>query len=340
MSAPARNARTRGGRPAAAPVHRRVAARDLGAALGRWGRFAGADGRQRAPQTWIEADGELLRARFDRTELDLLSVDSGRLTVSRSHEYTALAGPTRHIVVVQLAGSSVLHPADGRAPVKLGPGDLSYGDPSVPYRWEFEGLTRVMMLRLPFAALRIAPGGLRPLLGSPFAADSGRAGPAVRFAEQLLADASVLRGPGGVGVLQQAIARFDALLGDRLGEAEPTESSGPSDPAFRRALAHIDAGLGGQLSVPGIAEATGMSPRYLQLIFQQRGLTVSSWVKQRRLETARCALLDPAWAEADLTRLALAHGFADHPHFTRSFRAAFGETPSAWRERGTRSLVA
>lgn len=320
------------------PVRHRLDAEHLGGALDAWGRFSGRDGRESAPGEWIRADGELMRARTDRTELDLLSVDASRFVVHRTADYTARVSGTGtgHIVVVQLDGHSTLFPGDGHAPVNLGPGSVSYGDPRVTYRWEFDGPMTVMLLRLPAAALPYAPGALRPLLGSPFTADRGFAHLAVGFAQQILADDTMLSGANGPRILHHAVANFETMLAERLNAAEPEDQA---QPAMQRALAHISANLDQPLTTQTIAEASGMSPRTLQALFQQRGLTVSGWVKERRLETARQALADPLRADADLTSIALAHGFADHSHFTRNFRRTYGETPSAWRARSTRGLL-
>jgi AraC-like DNA-binding protein len=318
-------------------VRRRVGARDLGPALDRWGRFAGADGRRRAPGEWIGADAELVRGRLDRTELDLLDVDAAHLTVARTPGEVARTPDTRHIVVVQLAGSSILTPADGHASVRLGPGAISYGDPTVPYRWEFDGPFRLMMLRMPRAALPLAPAALRPVLGRPFASDTGYARVAVRLARDVLDDPALLAGAAGTRILQDVVGVFTTMLAEQLAGSEPSD---PAEPAFLRALAYIADHLAGPsrgsdpLRVATIAAAADMSPRYLQSLFQERGMSVTRWIRERRLELARQALVDPAWAEADILQIALAHGFADHSHFTRAFRAVFGETPSGWRASG------
>ncbi|WP_411722571.1 hypothetical protein [Mycetocola sp.] len=129
------------------PVRSLARARDFGRALDGWGRFAGPDGREDAPGEWIRAEGQLIRGQLDRTQLDLLSVDAPRLIVTRTAEHVARTPHTRHIVVVHLTGSSVLTPTDGHPPVHLGPGDVSYGNPTIPYRWEFTGPLTLMMLR-------------------------------------------------------------------------------------------------------------------------------------------------------------------------------------------------
>lgn len=328
-----------GGQPTAVRgadrVQGTVRARDLGRALDGWGRFTGADGRDRAPGEWISADGELVRGGLDRTVLDLLTVDADRFAVTRTAEHVARTPHTRHIVVAQLAGTSVLTPSDGHPPVRLGPGDVSYGDPTVPYRWAFEGPATLLLLRTPFAAFAAAPGSLRAILGRPFASSSGYARLALRFAVDALREPGLVDGPSGPRVLGDVAGLFATMLVDR---AAAVEDADPGSPAYRRAVAHIEAHLAAPLTVAGIAAAADMSPRHLQSLFRRRGTTVSGWIRARRLEGARAALADPDQADADITRIAVGHGFADHSHFTRTFRAAFGETPSRWRERAASSV--
>ncbi|GGD65749.1 AraC family transcriptional regulator [Microbacterium murale] len=314
-------------------VRSQARARDFGQALDGWGHFTDAGGLDAPPGEWIRADGELIRGGLDRTQLDLLSVSAPGLVVTRMAEHVARTPDVKHIVVVQLEGTSVLTPTDGRPPVHLGPGDLSYGDPTVPYRWEFEGPLSLMMLRVPFAAFPLAPASLRPILGQPYSSREGFARLAVGFARDVLADADLLGGPTAPRIVQNVVDLFATMLAGRLAE---THSDDPTQPAFRRVIGYIaerltPPSLTQPLGLPQIARAVDMSPRYVQSLFQLRGMTVSGWIRQRRLEVARQALADPAWAGADIAQVAAAHGFSDHSHFTRVFRSAYGETPSRWR---------
>jgi AraC-like DNA-binding protein len=313
-----------------ASLRRLVRARDFGEALEGWGHFAGEDGREGAPGEWIRAEGELIRGELDRTQLDLITVDARHLVVTRTPEHVERTPGLKHIVVVQVAGTSVLTPGDGHGPVRLGPGDVSYGHSNVPYRWEFAGPMTLMMLRAPFAAMDLAPAALQPLLGEPFSSDAGYPRLAVRFARQVLHDPELLQGANGPRIVQGIVGLFATMLAGQLVPAADTDST---EPAFRRVVEYISAHLAEPLDLPGIAAAQGMSTRYVQGLFQERGMTASGWLRQRRLEVARQALADPAWARATITQVATAHGFADHAHFSRTFRAAFGETPSRWRER-------
>ena len=78
-----------------------------------------------------------------------------------------------------------------------------------------------------------------------------------------------------------------------------------------------------------LASLAGVSPEHLARRFRAAyGCTVATYLRRRRLARARALLLE---TRASLTAIALATGFADHSHFTRTFRQAFGITPSAFR---------
>ena len=88
------------------------------------------------------------------------------------------------------------------------------------------------------------------------------------------------------------------------------------------------------LSHATIAAAHYISPRYLQKLFQADGLTVSGFIRERRLAGARRDLRDPALADESITSIAARWGMSSSAHFSRTFRAAYGRTPSEVRAEG------
>jgi len=96
--------------------------------------------------------------------------------------------------------------------------------------------------------------------------------------------------------------------------------------ALRRAVDYLEAHLTGTVTL-----AAGAHPTHLARLFRERlGCTVGEYVRARRLEVAQKALVGrPEW---HLSRVAAEHGFADHAHFTRTFRRACGMTPSTFRQ--------
>ncbi|MBL0768806.1 helix-turn-helix domain-containing protein [Sphingopyxis sp. XHP0097] len=115
--------------------------------------------------------------------------------------------------------------------------------------------------------------------------------------------------------------------------------------SFRRALLnrvqdHIVAHLGDpSLSAATIAQAFRFSPRYLHRLFEEFGVTVGTWIRERRLQSARADLADHASAHLNITEIAMRHGFADASHFSHAFRGAFGMSPRAWRTEAARSAA-
>ena len=55
---------------------------------------------------------------------------------------------------------------------------------------------------------------------------------------------------------------------------------------------------------------------------------VVTWFRERRLAGARRDLRDPARAEDSITSIAARWGLSNSAHFSRTFRVAYGRTPS------------
>jgi AraC-like DNA-binding protein len=83
------------------------------------------------------------------------------------------------------------------------------------------------------------------------------------------------------------------------------------------------------LGLDDVARSVGCSPYHLSRLFRRgTGLPIHRYLTRLRLGAALERLAD---GEPDITRLALEMGFADHSHFTTSFRREFGLPPSAFR---------
>ncbi|RME34676.1 MAG: helix-turn-helix domain-containing protein [Gammaproteobacteria bacterium] len=94
---------------------------------------------------------------------------------------------------------------------------------------------------------------------------------------------------------------------------------------------YMDPGLNPKL----IAQANGISIRYLHALFRESGTTVLRWVWERRLRAARNDLLDPTQRHLRISEIAFRQGFNDTAHFSRAFRNRFGISPSELRRRAT-----
>lgn len=101
-----------------------------------------------------------------------------------------------------------------------------------------------------------------------------------------------------------------------------------------RALAWLRSHLGEPIDLERLASAAGVRPRTLETHFKTfLGTTPLGWVRRMRLAHARTEL-ERAPPNATVTDIALASGFTQLGRFAASYRAAFGEVPSATLRRG------
>ncbi|HYC94164.1 MAG TPA: helix-turn-helix transcriptional regulator [Sphingomicrobium sp.] len=86
------------------------------------------------------------------------------------------------------------------------------------------------------------------------------------------------------------------------------------------------------LSISAVAATHRISPRYVQMLFEDEGTSFSCWLRAGRLTLARRRLADPAHAHRSIASIAYDCGFSDLSWFNHAFRQAFGETPSDVRQ--------
>jgi len=126
--------------------------------------------------------------------------------------------------------------------------------------------------------------------------------------------------------LTSAILRSDA-------DQEYEQQHAKQSALFRRILEFMEANyMDCELTPEKIANANGISMRYLHSLFQQAGLTVSKWMWERRLKATREDLIDPNMSHMRVSEIAFRRGFNDPAHFSRAFKNRFDVSPSKLRQ--------
>ena len=82
-----------------------------------------------------------------------------------------------------------------------------------------------------------------------------------------------------------------------------------------------------------IAQANGISIRYLHSLFHQAGISVSRSLWEHRLKATREDLLDPNMNHMRVSEIAFRRGFNDPSHFSRAFKGRFDISPIGLRKR-------
>jgi AraC-like DNA-binding protein len=90
------------------------------------------------------------------------------------------------------------------------------------------------------------------------------------------------------------------------------------------------------LSTGMVAAHLGVTPRYLQRLFETDGKTLSAWLLNQRLGRAYRMLCNSQLANQPVSAIAYDVGFSDLSYFNRCFRRLYGVTPRDVREGATR----
>ncbi len=265
----------------------------------------------------------------------------GELLVSRVAAHPHLASRTRRMIALRDAGyykvglltrGSCRLSQEGREAL-LRPGDLAIYDCRRPYTMVFDEPHEMSFLMFPCDRLRLPPAAVEQVLVTPVSS-AGRA--RARSSRPSCAGwwpTWSSRGSRSTAAWPDNVLDLLAtLFGERTGVL-------PTDPAtVRRALllsVHnwIEAHLADpDLGPAAIARANHISVRYLHKLFQDQGTSVARWVRERRLANCRRDLEDPALAQRGVQAIARRWGFEDPAHFSKIFKASFGDPPGAYRQ--------
>ena len=90
------------------------------------------------------------------------------------------------------------------------------------------------------------------------------------------------------------------------------------------------------LSAPTLAARHGITRRYVDMLFETEGVTLSEFVVEQRLAHAHRLFGDLRLAHRSINVIALDVGFGDLSYFNRTFRRRYGMTPSDVREQARR----
>ena len=272
----------------------------------------------------------------------------GELLVSRVAAHPHLASRTRRMIALRDAGyykvglltrGSCHLSQDGRDAL-LQPGDLAIYDCRRPYTMVFGEPHEMSFLMFPCDRLRLPPAAVEEVLVTPVSSTQSTGSLVGPFLRRLVANLEQPGEPVNSRLADNVLDLLATLFSERTGVT-------PADPAAlrRSLLLSVHSWIDGHLADPDldpdtIARANHISVRYLHKLFQEQGTSVGSWVRERRLANCRRDLADPALAQRGVHAIARSWGFDDAAHFSKIFKASYGEPPGAYRRGGVPPLGA
>lgn len=212
--------------------------------------------------------------------------------------------------------------------VHLRPSDFVIASTAEPYRLDLTAAHEMLVLAVPGTTMRGLTADPEQFLGRRMPAEDAACGLLSSFVIQVAR--RLPRLPEAMA--ERVRTNVLDLLGGVLDARGTSKVDRSREAQLRRIRRFIDQNLRlRHLGPEMIAQAFGISTRYLHKLFVDEEQTVASHIRSQRLRACRQALADPACADTSITDIALQWGFYDLPHMTRCFRAAYGITPTEFR---------
>jgi AraC-like DNA-binding protein len=256
--------------------------------------------------------------------LTVTRVRSAATSVSRTWSDISHHDPEAVHLSLQVAGRTVFS-QHGRA-TAVSPGEMVLYDTSHPFSIVTDRSYDLVVLECSRRLLGVRGGEPIDRFAAPLDGDIARTlvAPFLTRLAHGLAEGTVSEGDADLG--ESALYLLRALCTD----ASPPQSAPGS--LLARVKVHIEERLADPgLRPDAVAAAHFVSTRHLQKLFQAEGMTVTDWIRERRLAGCRRDLRDPACAHETILAVATRWGLSNPAHFSRSFRATYGCTPSEFR---------
>jgi AraC family transcriptional regulator, positive regulator of tynA and feaB len=260
-------------------------------------------------------------------------IGSNAHRTGRTQRDIRLDGLDHYLALLQLSGESAIIQNDQA--VRLVAGGIALLDTARPVTFFGEASVRWMSLRLPRQAL-VSRLGFEPQGGS-FRPSGSRAG-------RLLSDVVAGALDEGESALSPADVYMQYVVYDLIGAlfspSDPLPVARSTDKLFARICGVIRSGFSDPDFGPvEVAAAAGISLRYLQKLFTERGSTCSEFIYSLRLDHAAHLLRRRASLDSGQPLSQIAHGcgFRDYAHFARKFRRRIGCAPGAYSGAPTKS---
>ncbi|MFE7548838.1 AraC-like ligand-binding domain-containing protein [Streptomyces gardneri] len=240
--------------------------------------------------------------------------------------------PEQYQLALMHAGTASI--SQHRNECSVGAGDFALWDTSRPYQADLlnsAGSVGLLTLQLPRSILPLPAKHIDRLLACPIPSEGSTAVLAA-FLRSLEAHAAQcsqreLRRLGSIAV---------DLLASSLAQGLDVEEQLPAEvrvrALLRRIHTFIDDHLGDQdLTPAAVASSHNISVRTLHQLFQGTGETVQALIRRRRLERCRADLLKTGHLAHPVAVIAARWGFSGPAVFSRSFREAYGTSPTDFR---------
>ncbi|MFC8936228.1 helix-turn-helix domain-containing protein [Rhodococcus sp. NPDC057135] len=214
---------------------------------------------------------------------------------------------------------------DGRT-CQLSAGDFAVYETARTFQWRLDGEWKLLVFTWQRDAIDLDTRESEQITARTLPGDSGISGILSRTLTDVVQLGGDISACDGIRFADE-LAAMTVTVG-----RQDRENLITPDDLMRRILGYIEANLSDpQLDPSMVARHFFISTRTLHRLFAKEGTTVAHWIRRRRLDKCRHALLvDP---HTNITAVIARYGYFDLAQFSRNFSAQYGVNPTQFRAR-------
>lgn len=276
----------------------------------------------------------------DLGELRLTSYRYPSLDMRRTGRSVRQFDPQMYQLALPTAGQSAI--SQQRRQSELRPAEFTFVDTSRPYDASHRqspsapGPASSVTILIPHSRLPLPPDKIDQLLAARLPADTGMGALLATYLRHIADHPEQFRPTDAARLGSTALDLISATLAQQLDLESMLPAEVQREALRARVRAFVDENLGDpELTPRSVAAVHHLSVRSLHRLFEGEQTTVAELIRTRRLERCRQDLRDPRLRGQPAYVIGARWGFPDRAHFSRAFRAAYGLSPQAFRERST-----
>jgi len=273
-------------------------------------------------------------AMFSGATVDAINVSKIKATahrVSRSAATISRLGAEAMVFNFVLSGRMTAE-QDGRS-ATIGVGEGVVCDARRAYSLHFDQPFEIACVRLPHQALSHEVAGLQRITATNFNSTTQLCPLVFGYLSELLRRTGSISDGSSRRISNSFIELVAAMLAEAT-QSSPAPISDYRNLVLIRIKEFVERNLADfDLDPAAVAAALKISPRYINLLLETEGTSLSRYIWRRRLEMAARDLENSDLGSLNISTIALNNGFNDLSHFSKAFRERFGESPRGYRSR-------
>jgi len=267
-------------------------------------------------------------------EIEIFDVRASQHRVERPQPLASRTPKGSYMLHLQLSGVGVIR-QDGRE-AELTTGDLAFYDSDRAYSLSLDDRFHNAILVFPQHLLTLPQAASSELVATRLSGQQQLTALVAPFLTRLVNTLESLPAASGLRLAHNAVDLIATVIHSELGQtAYEVPEPSRREQLLRQVQAYIDDHLSDPELDPGqVATAHFISVRTLHTLFKQGEQSgVAEWIRTRRLELCRTDLGSRLQGHLPVNVIAARYGFINPPHFSRLFKATFGESPAEYRNR-------